>query len=183
MHLFDCDKVALVVHVHDGFDVENRGDGRRRAADASAALEVNQIVHREPVHETLLVRFHPGGERVEIERLLLARRVVHGQAFAERGGDGVDYDDLALGIFGGELVCGDVRGLHRAGELARKTDVEDVLARLQDRFESLGKGIGVDLHGGHVDARAHVGKECLNRHARFAGHVEIFPALHGKTHG
>ncbi|MPM61597.1 hypothetical protein SDC9_108457 [bioreactor metagenome] len=182
LYLFNGDEITLVVNVHDGLDVEDGGDGRGRSADAPAALKVDEVVHGEPVREAQLVLLHPFGELVYAQVLLFCG-VVNQQSLAQGGGAGVDNGDLARGIFCLELLRRVEGGLHRPGKLGGKTDIEYVLACLQHGFKRFDKSEGIDLRGGDVYTRAHLGKKLLDRHIRSAGNIEIFLLLHGKAHG
>ena len=52
--LADRDEVSRIVHMKDGFDVEHLSDDSRRTGHSSAALQVEQIVHREEVADVPL---------------------------------------------------------------------------------------------------------------------------------
>lgn len=97
--------MALIVHVHDRLDLEHRTEQRRRCRYAPAALEVHQIIDREPVAE-MRPRLHQIIIRLLDRRagLLLLRREIDIQSFAERRAEAVDGQNFALRILLAQLV-------------------------------------------------------------------------------
>ena len=115
----------------DGFQIHERAHGGGHGADAPAALQIHQIVHRKPGLGTQLVVFHPLGDRFHgLAFLVQGVGSFHEQG--HRAGDGQrihDYDftvrvqreHLLARLFGVFLRCG-----HFGGE----RDEQDVLAGL-----------------------------------------------------
>ena len=96
----DLNEVTFIVHVHDGLDVEHTAHKSHSGADAAAALEVNQIFYREPVSQL-------GEDFIGVSRgflngctgILLVHNQLDEQTFTGGGAEGIDGDDLTIGIF------------------------------------------------------------------------------------
>ena len=138
--------MAGVVHVQHGLEAERVADERGGGADASAALEIDEIVHREPVAEMEAVVEHDLFAFLDRAALAL---FLHGHIKQQTEPTGraerINAADVALGILFAQLLRGDAPGVVCAAQTRGKTDVEDILAVLQDRLKALHEGVRV--HG------------------------------------
>ena len=123
--------MAGVVHVQHGLEAERVADKRGGGADASAALEIDEIVHREPVAEMEAVVEHDLFALLDRAALAL---FLHGHIKQQTEPAGraerINAADVTLGILFAQLLRGDAPGVVCAAQTRGKTDVEDILAVL-----------------------------------------------------
>ena len=116
-HLFDRDQMTLVVNVKNRLDAEHGADKGRRAADASAALQMVEVIDGEPVCEVVAVVNHPLLELLHGKaRALLLHGIVHQKALAHGSGKRVHHDDGAFRESGAQLFDRHTGAVVRAGE-------------------------------------------------------------------
>ena len=121
---------------NDGLEVQHGSDGGGCRGNASAALEVLQVVHDEVGLGTELVVLQPvrhilDGFAGAVHLMRLQDQQGHGTGDPE----GVHNDELAVRILLQQLLPGAVDCLQGAAELAGEGDEEQVFSFLEDRFE------------------------------------------------
>ena len=130
--LADRNEMPLVVHVQNGLDFEQRADRRRRAADAPAALQVEQIVHREEMADMpfeflgVVARLFDGRARIR-----LLHDVIDKKPLPERRAERIHHIHLAVGILFAKLLRRQTIALARAGKPRREGKHEHVFPRFE----------------------------------------------------
>ena len=152
--------MTRVIHVQHRLDVEHRAEKRRRTGHTPAALEMIQVVHREPVGQMQLVFLQPPGRFFNAAaRLLLLRRMVDQQALAHGGAQAVHREEFVLRIFCAQVLEGDARGVECAGQPGRKTHIQHVEAVPRHFTRYFPECLHIDLAGGgHSPAAEHIVK-------------------------
>ena len=138
--------MAGVIHVQHGLEAERVADERGGGADASAALEIDEIVHREPVAEMEAVVKNDLFTFLDRAALPL---FLHGHIKQQTEPAGraerIDAADIAFGVLFAQLLRSDAPGVVCTAQTRGKADVEDILAVLQNRLKALHEGVRV--HG------------------------------------
>ena len=137
---------ALAVGVHDGLDAQHRADEGRRGAHATAALEVVEIVHDEPVALGLEDAPHICRQRLDVG-------AVEQHSLSARGGERVDDNDLRVGVLAFQVLRRDAGGLVGGGQGRGEADAQDILPLLQNGGHGVLKLAHVDGGGGGHFAR------------------------------
>ena len=132
----DGNEMPFVVDVHDGLDGEQRPDDGHCRRYPSAALEMEQIIHRKEMADVELDAFEI------VIRFLQARARIgffHGiieiEPLAHGGTEGVGDEHLSVGIFFVQLLGGDEKAVRRTRKSARKSDDQYVASRFQKFFD------------------------------------------------
>ena len=107
-----------------GLDVQHRAHQSRCGADTSAALELVQVSHGEPMAVVGDHLLHKSGNLIQrLAFLHLLCGIVHQQTLTTRGGKRVDNDDAAVGELLAQILCGNAAGLVGGGQRAGESDV------------------------------------------------------------
>ena len=166
------DQVAGIVHMEHGLDVQQSTHEGGRRADPAAPLQVDQIVHGEPVTEVEAGVLHEFGGLLQAGALpLLLHGEVHQQAEAGGGGEGVHHQDLPVRVLLHQSLGSHGAGVYGGAEAGGKADVEDVLAL----FYAGLKGLLKDLHVGRCGAGHAAASHSLIELGK--GQVEVAEAL------
>ena len=125
---------------------------------------MHQVVDREPVAE-MRPRLHQIIIRLlnRRARLLLLRREIDIQSFAERRAEAVDGQNFALRILLAQLVRRDAAGLIRRAQPGREADIEHIQPRGQHRLHLGAELFGIDGARRALRSGAQLVKEILER--------------------
>ena len=91
-------------------------------------------------------------------------QLVHEQAGAGGGGQGIHNVDFAVGVFFLQFLAGQVGGVDHAGDAAGQAQVQDIQPLIQEGSEVLHKLLRIDLGGLGGGAVHHGGVELIQRH-------------------
>ena len=178
-HLIVGNDAAFVVQAHDGADIQNGGDGGRRAGHAPAAAEVGQIRGEELMMNAPAVLHRPVGGFLNAHALIAQiGHQVYQQAVAAAGAQRIHHHhavaiDLAIQLTG---------GVHSVVDRSRHARAESDMQHIAV-LELLGKkvniALGIDLRGLGNRPLTH-GLIKLFQHAGVALHIVL--ALHTVQH-
>lgn len=109
-HLTYTDQSALVVHMDDGLDAQHIAHDRRRGADASAPLEVNEILCCDPMGDPQLQFLDIGGSFLKgcAGKLLLLCQIYQ-HSLSGGGRERVHCNNCTLGVLTAKLLRGNLR--------------------------------------------------------------------------
>ena len=156
-HLGGGGQLALAGLGQDGLEVQHRTQHCCCGRDAAAALQVLQVVHREPGLGAELVLLQPGGDGRHVGAgVVHFIRLEHQQGLGGGDGQGVHDGEGALGEALQQVFTGGTHGIDGAGELAGEGDEEDVLAAGENGLEVLLVHCFVQRRGGGGGAGAHL---------------------------
>ena len=142
------DKVSLVVNVHYGLDAEHRAYDGGGGAYSAASLEEEEVVYREPMAEIELYFLNVVAHSLDALacKTLLSGKI-NEKSLTERCRKCINRVDLSLGILFGELLCGDLCARVGAAKTRGKSEIENILAFLENRLHSRLKLVYVDGGG------------------------------------
>ena len=146
--LADEDQVTLVIDMQHRFNAQHRAEHRRRLGNAAAAVQVHQVVDREPVAQVQPVFLQPAG--VVLDRhtfVAVHHRVVGQQPLAQRRRQAVHHDHLAAGIFLHEFLGALLTGCIGTAQPARKANMQHILTRGDKWLDKLLEHKRSHLHG------------------------------------
>ena len=139
---------TLVGHIEHRLDIQHGAHQRRRVGNASAGLEIVQIVHREAMRDAEFVLLRPGDHIIEAHSFLgAANDFLHEQA--EPAGDAPRIQDLQTQFreFAAELFRRGKRIAVGHRHFYGHVQNQYVPARFQKAPEEIVIGIFID-HGG-----------------------------------
>lgn len=175
-------KLAFERFGQDGLQVQQRAECRRRRGDASAALEVLQVIHCEPRLCAELVVLQPLGDFLHrFARAVHLMRLEDENRLRRGDGQRVHHDELAFRILLQQFLARGVNRLNGRAELAGEGDEEQVAPGRENRLEVLHVDRLVERGGCRLTARAHLVVEGLMVQ-RLAEVVEVLFAIQGVRH-
>ena len=175
-------KLAFERFGQDGLQVQQRAECRRRRGDASAALEVLQVIHCEPRLCAELVVLQPLGDFLHrFARAVHLMRLEDENRLRRGDGQRVHHDELTFRVLFQQFLARGVNRLNGRAELAGEGDEEQVAPGRENRLEVLHVDRLVERGGRRLTARAHLVVEGLMVQ-RLAEVVEVLFAIHGVRH-
>ena len=142
-------QLALVVNPDQRLDTEQAADHGRGLAQAAAAVQVAEVVHRDQMDDMQAHLFNRRGCHLRRAAAVAhLARLVHQKILAAGRGKRVHAEDLAIRVLRGELVARHAARVERAGQAGGKTDIQDILPCVERFAEELDKGIQLCLRGG-----------------------------------
>ena len=177
-----CREGAVRRFGNDGLKVQHGADGGSGGGDASAALEVLQVVNDEVSLGTKLVLLQPAGDLFNglagtVQLMSLQDQQGHGAGNPQ----GVHHDELPLRILFQQLFPGTVNGLQGAAELAGEGDEEQILSFFKDRLEIIHVGRFIQRGGDRNSSVAHSGEIALVIE-HLTEVIKEFPSIQGVGH-
>ena len=145
------DQPAEVVHVQQRADLQHRAEPAGSLGDAAAADVEGEVRREEPVVQAELVGLGPVRQFRKAHALVpLVGEGVHQQTVAAGGAEGIEDDDLPLGVLLEQEVSRRTGGVVDAGDARGQGQVQDVLPLFEERREVVDELFDVDLgRAGH----------------------------------
>ena len=178
-------QLAVGSDTQERLDIERASDDRGSGADASAALEILEILHEEPVAQTVRDLLKVGSIVLDAHALsFVAKCPLRHDGKTARSAQRIDRDEAAAGIVLVEHRLGDQRGAVCGGETAREGQAKHGYTLIEPVPRGCLVHIRGDLAGMRQIAaalRVIKGLECLPAFGSGAGeHLIVQRVFHGE---
>ena len=147
-HLEHIDQVTVVVHMKHGLDLQHGAHKGGGSADTTAAFQIHQVVHGEPVAQMELRVLHPFVQLVQRHALIpLFASVPHQQSLTTGRAESVNYIYRPLRILFPQLLRRDDGRLVGSGQAGRKGHHQYIPSLCQMGFHGVQPAVRVDCGG------------------------------------
>ena len=182
-HLFLGDQLAFAVQVDDGLDAQSGAHNSTGSGKASAAVEVSQVVHRDPVADPELVFLQPvPGVLNGTACLPHLHHGLNQGGNAAAGAEGVHDKQLAVRIAFPQVLCHQLGRGTGSAQTGGEGDIQHIPALAQQCLQGIFDAAGIGLGGAYnCLGIAQGGIELLSGQFPLIRVGQVFLSVNGKA--